>query len=262
MEVSLPGPRESHDRQNGTAPAVGQRRPRRPLHRKGERATDRDQRPHDAGKRPQGENRRSCSSEQLTCLIQRIQVGDVAAAHALYAQLEPMLRRVMAPYHPDEELYRNLRGELYVALDRLARQFDETRGVNPFTYFERTLAPAVQTAVDRERRPARRELSLESFEAGADDNGPAQPEERWRQRIDRERGGPGAGFEEQVIVRLTLQRALSRLTERQQEVFALWEAGYHSVEMAEILGIPAGTCRQTLHRALARLRRELKKELE
>ena len=55
-----------------------------------------------------------------------------------------------------------------------------------------------------------------------------------------------------------IAQALARLPDRQHRVFMLKEiAGFKQVEISDILGIPLGTVKSLMHRAVKRLRREL-----
>lgn len=55
-----------------------------------------------------------------------------------------------------------------------------------------------------------------------------------------------------------ISRAVSGLPEKQRRVFVLKEVeGFQQAEIAQMLGIPVGTVKSLLHRALKRLQREL-----
>jgi RNA polymerase sigma-70 factor (ECF subfamily) len=55
-----------------------------------------------------------------------------------------------------------------------------------------------------------------------------------------------------------IARAMARLPDRQRRVFVLKEiADFRQAEISEILGIPVGTVKSLMHRAVSRLRREL-----
>jgi len=57
-----------------------------------------------------------------------------------------------------------------------------------------------------------------------------------------------------------IARAMARLPDRQRRVFVLKEiADFRQAEISEILGIPVGTVKSLMHRAVSRLRRELGK---
>ncbi len=55
-----------------------------------------------------------------------------------------------------------------------------------------------------------------------------------------------------------IDRALRQLPERQRQVFVLKEiSGFKQVEICDIMGIPIGTVKSLMHRAVRRLQREL-----
>ncbi len=57
-----------------------------------------------------------------------------------------------------------------------------------------------------------------------------------------------------------IAQAMSRLPDRQRRVFVLKEiAEFKQAEISDILGIPLGTVKSLMHRAVTRLRRELSK---
>jgi RNA polymerase sigma-70 factor (ECF subfamily) len=57
-----------------------------------------------------------------------------------------------------------------------------------------------------------------------------------------------------------INQALARLPDRQRRVFVLKEiADFRQAEISDILGIPLGTVKSLMHRAVHRLRRELSK---
>jgi RNA polymerase sigma-70 factor (ECF subfamily) len=73
--------------------------------------------------------------------------------------------------------------------------------------------------------------------------------------------GAGRGGDDgaaRADIRLCLRRALSRLPAKQRRVFVLKDIeGLRHGEIARILGLPEGTVRTLLHRAVRRLRKEM-----
>ncbi len=58
----------------------------------------------------------------------------------------------------------------------------------------------------------------------------------------------------------SIAQALARLPDRQRRVFVLKEiADFKQAEISDILGIPLGTVKSLMHRAVKRLRQELSK---
>jgi RNA polymerase sigma-70 factor (ECF subfamily) len=71
-------------------------------------------------------------------------------------------------------------------------------------------------------------------------------------------GASGPGEEARSDIRRSLQRAVSRLPERERQVFVLKDIeGFKHGEIARMLRIPEPTVRTLLHRAVRRLRKEL-----
>jgi RNA polymerase sigma-70 factor (ECF subfamily) len=66
--------------------------------------------------------------------------------------------------------------------------------------------------------------------------------------------------EYQADIGRDIARAMARLPDRQRRVFVLKEmAEFKQAEISDILGIPLGTVKSLMHRAVTRLRRELSK---
>jgi RNA polymerase sigma-70 factor (ECF subfamily) len=64
----------------------------------------------------------------------------------------------------------------------------------------------------------------------------------------------------QTSIGSDISRALARLPDRQRRIFVLKEiANFKQAEISDILGIPVGTVKSLMHRAVRRLRLELSK---
>jgi len=67
-----------------------------------------------------------------------------------------------------------------------------------------------------------------------------------------------ANESEQVDMSLAISRAMTRLPDHQRLIFVLKEVeGFKQSEISEILGIPIGTVKSLMYRAVQRLRRDL-----
>ncbi len=67
-----------------------------------------------------------------------------------------------------------------------------------------------------------------------------------------------SGEEYQADIGRDIAQALATLPDRQRRVFVLKEiADFRQAEISDILGIPVGTVKSLMHRAVSRLRREL-----
>src|SRR3989442_793969 len=97
------------------------------------------------------------SPEPVHILLSDAQSGGLAAQHALAAFFAPMLRRAVAPYRHVRELYEELAGEVQLFFHHLILQLDPGRGVNVFTYLQRTLPLRVRKYVQQRREEERRE---------------------------------------------------------------------------------------------------------
>jgi RNA polymerase sigma-70 factor (ECF subfamily) len=74
---------------------------------------------------------------------------------------------------------------------------------------------------------------------------------------------PSLDAEDAIATRLAMVAALARLPRRQREAIALYYlAGLSAEEVADVLGLSAGTVKSHLHRGLAALRRRLGHGLE
>jgi RNA polymerase sigma factor (sigma-70 family) len=63
---------------------------------------------------------------------------------------------------------------------------------------------------------------------------------------------------EQVFLQRNIHEAIAKLPERQRRIFLLKEVeGYQQAEIASAMGIPVGTVKSLMHRAVKSLRREL-----
>src|SRR2546426_838479 len=89
--------------------------------------------------------------EAILDLVRRAQAGDASAEHALYQFFTPLIRGALAPFIADSDLHEDLQGFAYLLFRRLILQFDLDRGVNLFTYLERTLPRHLWTYVRRQR---------------------------------------------------------------------------------------------------------------
>jgi RNA polymerase sigma factor (sigma-70 family) len=86
---------------------------------------------------------------------------------------------------------------------------------------------------------------------------------RPRDRAELEETAGAASMEDDSVRRLTLAAALARLSERDQELVALrYGAELTAGEIAQVMDMQTNAVEVALHRALARLRRQLEAEQE
>src|SRR5262245_828358 len=161
-------------------------------------------------------------------LIQQAQQGDGLAIRELYRQHSARVYAVVRRLAGDDALAEDWAQEAWV---RVFRALPTFRGESRFTTWLHRIA--VNSALHgrrwRERR-ARNETTLV----------PTLPS-----------GGNG----EQAVLRMRLERALQKLPDRMRQVIVLHDVeGYTHEEIADLLGVTAGTSKSQLFKARARMR--------
>lgn len=172
-------------------------------------------------------------------------VQDTAARDTLFAEFQPLVRRLVRKYGDDTESRRDLEGEIYCLFCELLTAYDPSRGVPLRPYLVRQLTTSVYTAARRRWRQARREVVVEIHEDAAPSNDPpADPSAQWDDdMLMRQVGG-------------LLPGALARLPQRQRQV-VIWRYYEHRSfeEIAESLGgVQVSTARSLLRHGLNNLR--------
>lgn len=161
-------------------------------------------------------------------LIERLCAGESDALAQAYDRYAPMVYRI--GYHllgaaDDAE---DLVQDVFTGLPRAARSFE---GRSTFEHWLSRVATRTALMMLRQRRRERRD-------------------ERMLGRLARQWSGADA-----TAARMDLEAALRTVDEEFRIVFVLREVeGYSYEEIAELLGISAGTTRVRLHRARRRLR--------
>lgn len=163
----------------------------------------------------------------------------------LFAELQPLIRRLLSQYGIGDEARRDLAVEIYYRYRQLVSAYDPTRGVPLRPYLVKGLTFSVYTHVRKQWRTARQEVCLSSameLHPGAfavEDSDCVQP------LLARD-------------LRQTLAAAIGRLPERQR--WTVIYRYYHSLSFEEIgarLQVRPATARSNLRHALETLRREL-----
>ena len=163
----------------------------------------------------------------------------------LYAEFQPLVRRLMRQYGTDAEMRRDLAGEIYCLFCSFVEAFDPERGVPLKPYLVRQLTASVYTY-------ARRQWTRSSREFSDNWNGTSCVERSY---------DPTASWiavlsEKQVLA--TLPGAIAQLPDRQRKVL-MWRY-YDELpfeEIAGLLSVEASTCRSLLRHALTNLRKRL-----
>jgi RNA polymerase sigma-70 factor (ECF subfamily) len=160
--------------------------------------------------------------------IRRAQQGDAAATRDLYRRYAPRVHAVV----------RRLAGD-----DALAEDWAQEAWVRAFR------------ALPGFRNEARFSTWLHRIAVNSALHG-----RRWRdRRVDRETPLEAerqfSGRSDQVVLRISLERALDTLPEGLRQIIVLHDVeGYTHEEIGELLGIAAGTSKSQLFKARARLR--------
>ena len=169
----------------------------------------------------------------LRALLRAVARGETAAFDIVYQQLRAPVQRLVQAVLRDEAQAEEVAQEVLLEVWRTAARYDPARG--SVTAWVLTIAH--HRAVDRVRAASAataREQRAMPPPAAWDQVGEAAQE-----AVDRER----------------LERGVSQLTPRQQEVIRLAFYGGNSYErVARILGVPAGTVKSRIRGGLARLR--------
>ncbi len=167
-----------------------------------------------------------------TELIERARRGDSDAVCALYRMHAPRVYTVVRRLAGDDALAEDWAQEVWMQALRALPGF---RGESRFaTWLHRI---AVNRALHRRRgraRKADREVAL-------DVDHPARP------------------VSEDALLRLRLERAMSRLPARMREVLVLHDVeGFTHEQIGERLGVAPGTCKSQLFKARAKMREMLR----
>lgn len=165
---------------------------------------------------------------------------------ALYASLQPLVRRLIRQYGADPELRQDLPGEIYTRFCDFLRMYDPARGIPLKPYLINKLSASVYTYVRSQWRRERREVGLES-ELGESVLAEAEaPPTEWDQ-----------GLMVADVVRM-LPEVISHVPPRQRQVvIARFYEGRSFEDIAEQLGIRPATARSLLRHGLNRMRQHL-----
>lgn len=171
-----------------------------------------------------------------TELIQRAQEGDPQAIRELYRTYSPRVYAIVKRLAADDGLAEDWAQEAWV---RIFRALGTFRGEARFTTWLHRIA--VNSALHGRRWRERRVR----LEAPIPDTMPAST------RTD------------QPLLRLRLEKAMQQLPERMRQVLVLHDIeGYTHEDIADFLGINAGTSKSQLFKARARMRELLRPALK
>ena len=169
--------------------------------------------------------------------------GDQAALRQLYALYRPPLRRYFwQQLDGDEPAVEDALQEVFLAAWRAAGGFRGDARVSTWLY-RIAHYHVLHLRRDTARRPEGHLVAL----ARDDEDGPDWPDEPSR-----------GAHDDEVLDRLTLEEALSRLSTRHREALELvFQHGFALDEAAQILDVPLGTVKSRISYARKALQKEL-----
>lgn len=165
---------------------------------------------------------------------------------ALYADFQPLVRRLIRQYGEDPEMRQDLAGEIYCRFCDLLAAYDPSRGVPLRPYLVRTLTASVYTFTRSQWRRRHREVSLDPTASGQEAAASEDPSGAWDHEL----------MTREVLRQLP--NAIARLPKRQRQV-VIWRY-YESRsfdEIAEMLRIRPSTARSLLRHGINNLRRQI-----
>ncbi|TET35168.1 MAG: sigma-70 family RNA polymerase sigma factor [Planctomycetota bacterium] len=178
-------------------------------------------------------------------LIERFLDGEIAAFEELVRRYEGPLVHFLMRYVRDPMLAEELFQETFVRVYKKAASFDLDRHFKTWLY---TIALNLARTAIRRRRT--REISLEADYGG-------EKETSLRETLPADIHSPedlAAGSE----LAREIEKAVQSLTEKQREVFILYQYdGCSYEEISKITKRPPGTVKSQMHYAIKELRRKL-----
>jgi RNA polymerase sigma-70 factor (ECF subfamily) len=180
-------------------------------------------------------------------LLSRISQGDTSAFETLYARYRTTVYNYLCYLESDRHLVQDLFQEVWLRVVRSSARADT---IDNFRAWLFAVASNVYRDTLRRRRVRRsmfpRRVETVDGRTSSVEDSPDAPRA----------ADAGVSFLE---FREDLERALSRLTPRQRQVFVLKEIeGLKHNEVADVLGISVGACKSTLHHAVQALRSHLR----
>jgi RNA polymerase sigma factor (sigma-70 family) len=164
----------------------------------------------------------------------------------LFAEFQPLVRRLIRQYGEDPELRQDLVGEIYCRFRSLVEAYDPERGVPLRPYLVHTLPASVYTFTRSQWRRQQREVALETDGGLVDGLPVTDPTPEWGR---------------QVLLQESLRelpRAIAALPLRQRQVVI--SRYYEALSFEEIalrMRVRPATARSLLRHGLNNLRRTL-----
>jgi RNA polymerase sigma-70 factor (ECF subfamily) len=200
-------------------------------------------------------------------LVERLRAGDEDAFMTLVDRYGPQMLRVARLYVPTTAVAEDVVAETWLAVLTGLDRFEERSSLK--TWIFRILANRAKTRGQRERRS----VPFSSLADPADDDGPTVDPERFEPAGSRWAGHwtsyPqrfGELPEEQLLSKEAAEvarAAIASLPESQRTVITLRDVeGWDAAEVRDLLDLSDGNQRVLLHRARAKVRRALERELD
>jgi RNA polymerase sigma factor (sigma-70 family) len=169
-----------------------------------------------------------------------------AVREALYADFQPLVRRLIWQYGEDAESRSDLEGEIYYRFCQLVAAYDAGRGVPLKAYLAHNLPVSVYTYARKQWSNRRRENSMEIESLAGDRSDSSDPTRQWDDQL-----------EMQAVLK-ELPDAIARLSlsQRRVVIWRYYEARSYE-EIAAILNIQESTARALLRNGIKNLRRHL-----
>jgi len=165
---------------------------------------------------------------------------------ALFADLQPLVTRLVHQYGEDAEHREDLRGEIFCRFCELLAAYDPARGVPLRPYLVRMLTLAVYTGTRSGWRRQSREVHLESRLVTRQARADGDPSEAWIAQLQADEGLD------------QLPGVIAQLPQHQRQV-VVWR--YYELrsfdEIADLLRVRPATVRSLLRHALRVLRLRL-----
>lgn len=182
---------------------------------------------------------------QLAALVGRIVSQDEAALTALYRATASRVYRRALQLVRDAASAEEVVEDVYWQVWRQAPRFDAQRGSVPAWLMQITRSRAIDALRALGRNPLHLALQIEHH----DDTEPATDAQGPAQRLG------------QAQLARCIDEALRRLDPQRRQLVALaYQAGYSQSEIAEQTGLPLGTVKSHLRRALATMKEALAAE--
>jgi RNA polymerase sigma factor (sigma-70 family) len=165
----------------------------------------------------------------------------------LFAEFQPLVRRLIRQYGEDPELRQDLVGEIYCRFRALVEAYDPTRGVPLRPYLVHTLPASIYTFTRSQWRRQQREVALETGDGMLAEGLPVlDPTPEWGQQL----------MLEQALREMPHAIAGLPLRQRQVVIGRYYEA-LSFEEIALRMRVRPATARSLLRHGLNNLRRTL-----